>query len=373
MHRNLLKSTPVFSVSVLGLPSCEAALLSDEAVVPNQLQRHGVGKSSLCRRFALPSFDDYNSCPVSSRTAISGDEFLHDREINGVHYLYYGKAVRMYDEKFVEFHVVEHTTMVDCETGEKHQSGAEFSYVERAVTGCLRRPAKVACVRREDQCETQNFPDNAFADGADGYLFVVDCTSSDAVLRRQVDMLDEVSRKCREAGARPLAVAFTKADVLSAQRIRSVHQSPNYKHVLERLPCFEMSAETGFGVDVAFLHLFALRSQAAPETVPRPTQYNTLATINRQAEERAWSEFRQLLAKEATEFSATWSGVVVSAGRSPTMAALTHFCGRAAMREYFRLHLVQLMAAKMRIAFRQALKEHPDFDDGDHCAEMYER
>lgn len=361
MH-SLRRSTPEISVAVLGLPLYDLA--ASERCGGRLCS--GVGKTDLCRRFALPSVDEFVACSenVDRYARVSAVEFCQNREINSSHYLYYGRTVRVYEEQPVVFHVVEHTTFTD-EHGEPHGGGVP-PYSERAVAS-LSRPAKLACVQSRGKEQSCRFPCRAFSSGPDAFVFVIDCSTTHQALDDQLQLAEDVFDRLKESG-KPMVIAFSKCDLIGAPRLQEVRRR---YYLLSVLPCFEFSSITGVGVDQPFFHLFTA-SRKAPNGfagIMQRSSFRELTRVRELTVNRAWREFQTLLADERCDLSTRWCEFVEHAGRNLTLAALLCLCGRQKLIDRFRQHLLRLKIAEMerrlndiRRDFRQTLTSHPDLN-----------
>ena len=272
------------------------------------LKVDGVGKSSLCSRFVLPSYDDYQAFGERHSPLLRDEDFLTTPQINGDHFVYHGSTQRQCrtssHKRPVVFHVVEQTSFSSAQSLQKFpaRQGVPRSYPERATQLSLQSPGKVAylssellgekgrtasTLTRTRQPKNPNFPSQF---RVDGFVFVVDGSR----LRHDVDDQVKILRDClfHVGSETPLVVALTKGDLSEqastakedfeqalmtevsdpATNAWTVLDRQVYLANLAKLEWFTVSARRGVNVDEPFVRL-AAAALKLPGRWAEPTPY----------------------------------------------------------------------------------------------------
>ena len=377
----LPSTTPHLCISVVGLPSHRLQLTPDGRL-------RGVGKSCLCSRFVLPSYDDYAVLFEDHSSQLSAREF-ESSPYHWGHFLYFGSVVKLIAQRPAVFHVVEHTTFVDNALQPLTGGG---SYAVRATRGSLHSSGKVAYLTMKyDQYKEANaeispaearstsrsvkrrhaarerFPTtfDGNTSAVAGYVLVVDATRVAGEMDLQMDLMEMVVGSLRDQpNPFRMAVAVTKCDESSSKRLSFV--SDELHRRLGDVAVFFVSARKGVGVDSPFFFIHSQVVQENNALNPSPSgalPFKQAQSAREHAIKRASDEARTFLKNTVLRFDMTWKEFSAMAGGSQALVALFSLRGAMFCQQLFRDRLVDILRGSLRETLAAGLSNHPDLTE----------
>ena len=370
----------------LAMPECRVAVLGLSGSI--RYDSAGTGKSSLCSRFVRPEHEEFARCGEDHGSAVSMTDF-DDFELNGDHYVYFGKARRDYLPPGAQqrvplvVHVVEHTEFVDDACYRPLGTNVK-PYQERATTAKLSSPGKVSYRCHSDigdrKEEREEFPIEFSAKGVDGYIFVLDPTSSSEMKRQQMKLLDTCLARLPKN--KPVVVTLTKCDTLSPaeqeqfntadfdimkfftgtchggsmrkkqkdSQMFAFHSLPGKLELRKEkksIPVFCVSARDGVGVDAPFLFLAhtVLCLHGSP---PRQARYSKLLVEQAKMEACLLSAMKGLMQRCVSDAGSTWTDKQWSLRENTDFRQFEEVYGKERSRELFCARLVELNIQQIR-------------------------
>ena len=374
------------------MPRCRVAVLGLSGQCQSSSEdTEGVGKSSLCSRFVRPGADFHKQHGEDHQSVVSLADF-EDNELKGDHFLYFGAAKRDYLPTGAHgmvpltIDVVEHTEFVDDACYRPLGTNVK-PYHERTTAAKLFSPGKVSYRCHSDigdrKEEREEFPVEFSTKGVDGYIFVLDPTSSSEIKLQQMKLLDTCLTRFPKN--KPVVVTLTKCDQLSSltsehmsatdfdvvkfftasaqaskketfpgkrsrvnsMDIRCVPGKMELKRSKMFVPYFFASARDKVGVDAPFLYLAHL-TLGLPGSPRRPTDYTKLLAEHAKLEARLLVNTKGLMKKCVLDEQTTWAKKQWSLRVHTDFQKFEEVSGESVAKELFCARIVELGVKKLR-------------------------